>query len=103
MTAEEKKQYKAKQLRYKRPIASCMNLDYIREQIWNMSDLIQDVQWFMSDEDNLVNAMDGDEDEAYEFKMAFSDLAEKVSDYYERRWYRITGETLMRPWRDEDE
>ena len=31
------------------------------------------------------------------------DLAEKVSDYYERQWHGITGETLMRPWRDEDE
>lgn len=83
MTAEEKKQYKAKQLRYKKPIARDMNLDYIREQIWNMGDLIADVQWFMSDEDNLVNAMDGDEDEAWQFKMAFSDLAAELEQFEE--------------------
>lgn len=81
MTAEEKKQHKAKQLRYKKPIASHMNLDFIREQIWNMGELIQDVQWFCNDEDNLVNAMDGDEDEAYQFKMAFSDLAAELEHF----------------------
>lgn len=83
MIAEEKKQYKAKQLRYKRPIASCMNLAYIQEQIWNMGDLIYEVQWFCNDEDNLVNALDGDEDEAYEFKMAFSDLAAELEQFQE--------------------
>lgn len=83
MTAEEKKQLKAKQLRYKKPIAANMNLDYIREQIWSMGDLIQDVQWFCEDEDNLVNAMDGDEDEAWEFRMAFSDLAAELERFEE--------------------
>lgn len=33
MTAEEMKQYKAKQLRYKKPIARYMNLDFIREAV----------------------------------------------------------------------
>ena len=82
MTAEELKQYKAKQLRYKRPIARDMNLDYIREQIWNMGDLISDIQWFVEDEENLVNALAGDEDEAFQFKMAFSDLAAELQ-YFE--------------------
>ena len=83
MTAEEKKQQKAKQLRYKKPIAANMNLAYIQEQIWNMGELIQDVQWFCEDEDNLVNAMDGDEDEAFQFKMAFSDLAAELERFEE--------------------
>lgn len=83
MTAEELKQYKAKQLRYKKPIAKCMNLDYIQEQIWNMGERISDVQWFVDDHENLTNALDGDEDEAYEFKMAFSDLAAEVEQFEE--------------------
>ena len=83
MTAEEKKQQKAKQLRYKKPIAANMNLAYIQDQIWNMGDLIQDVQWFCEDEDNLVNAMDGNEDEAWQFKMAFSDLAAELEQFEE--------------------
>ena len=78
MTAEEKKQYKARQLRYKKPIAKEMNYDFICNEIWEMRDLISDVQWFVDDENNLVNALDGDEDEAYQFKMAFSDLAAEL-------------------------
>ena len=81
LTAEEKKQQKAKALRYKRPIARDMNLDFIREKIWEMGDLISDVQWFMEDEENLVHAMNGDEDDAYEFKMAFSDLAAELEQF----------------------
>ena len=83
MTAEELKQYKAKNLRYKKPIVQYMNLDFIREQIWDMGELIGDVQWFIEDEENLVNALNGDEDEAYEFKMAFSDLAAELEQFEE--------------------
>ena len=83
MTAEETKRLKAKNLRYKKPIARYMNYDFICEQVWNMGELISDVQYFVDDEDNLVNAMDGDEDEAYEFKMAFSDLAGELEQFEE--------------------
>ena len=82
MTAEEKKQYKAKQLRYKKPIASHMNYQFLVDELYEMQDVIQDVQWYCEDEDNLVNALDGDDDEAYEFKMAFSDLAAEL-EYFQ--------------------
>ena len=52
MTAEGMKAYKAKQLRYKKPIAKGLNLD-----------------------DTLLNALGGDEDDAFEFKAMFSELA----------------------------
>lgn len=83
MTAEEKKQLKAKNLRYKKPIAQYMSLDFIRESVWDMQEVITDVQWFIEDEANLVNAMNGDEDDAYEFKMAFSDLAAELQQFEE--------------------
>lgn len=74
MTETEKKAYKAKQLRYKRPIARDLNLDQIRSEMWDMMSVCEDIHWYDNDEESLVNALDGDEDEAYEFKMAFSDL-----------------------------
>lgn len=83
MTAEEKKQYKAKSLRYKKPMLQNMNFDFICEDIYEMGSAIADVQWFVDSEDNLVNALDGDEDEAYEFKMAFSDLAAELESFEE--------------------
>lgn len=83
MTAEEVKQFKAKNLRYKKPIAKYMNYDFIVNDLQDMSDVIYDVQWFIEDEENLVNALSGDEDEAYEFKMAFSDLACELEQFEE--------------------
>jgi hypothetical protein len=80
-TAEELKQEKAKNLRYKKPIARDMNLSFIQEQIWDMQETISDVQWFVEDDANLVNALAGDEDEAYQFKMAFSDLAAELEQF----------------------
>ena len=80
-TAKELKQQKAKNLRYKHPIMQYMSLDYIRSQIWDMMDTISDVQWFADDIESLTNALAGDEDEAYQFRMAFSDLAAELEQF----------------------
>ena len=82
MTAEEMKQQKARNLRYKKPLMRDMSLEYIQTAIWDMQDAIGDVQWFVDDENNLVAALDGDEDEAWSFRMAFSDLAAEL-EYFE--------------------
>lgn len=81
MTAEEMKQQKARNLRYKKPLMRDMSLDAIRTGIWEMQDVITDVQWFVEDETNLVNALDGDEDEAWAFRFAFSDLAAELERF----------------------
>lgn len=76
-STEETKINKAKQLRYKKPIVKELNLDYIRQNLWDIQDACEEVRWYTDSEDgedSLVNALDGDEDEAYEFKMAFADL-----------------------------
>lgn len=83
MTGQERKAYKARQLRYKKPIAKNLNYDYILEDLWDMQYACEDIQWFESDEDSLVNALDGDEDEAYEFKMAFADLSAELETFSE--------------------
>lgn len=77
MNAEETKIYKAKQLRYKKPIVKNLNLDTITQDLWDIQEECENVRWYTESEDgadSLVNALDGDEDEAYEFKMAFGDL-----------------------------
>lgn len=74
---EETKRNKAKQLRYKKPIVNNLNLDAIEQDLWDIQAECEDVRWYTSSddgEDSLINALDGDEDEAYEFKMAFADL-----------------------------
>lgn len=73
----ETKAMKAKNLRYKKPIVKNLNLDSVQEDLWEIQGECEDVRWYTDSEDgtdSLINALDGDEDEAYEFKMAFADL-----------------------------
>ena len=75
--AEETKRRKAIQLRYKKPIVRNLNLDFIQQDLWDIQGDCEEIRWYTDSddgEDSLINALDGDEDEAYEFKMAFADL-----------------------------
>lgn len=77
MKAEEAKILKAKSLRVRKPIVKNLNIDMIRENLWNIQEACEEVRWYTDSEDgtdSLINALDGNEDEAYEFKMAFADL-----------------------------
>lgn len=71
-----KKAEKAKQLRYKKAVLEELNLDSIRTELWNIADECDEVRWIAEgDEAALIDALDGDDEEAYEFRMAFSDLS----------------------------
>lgn len=75
--AEETRRLKAKSLRYKKPIVKDLNIDKIKEGLWDIQGECEDIRWYTDSEDgtdSLINALDGDRDEAYEFKMAFGDL-----------------------------
>lgn len=77
----EERKRKAKQFRYKKPIVRDLNLSTIKTEIWDMLANCSDIHWYDNDEESLVNALDGDEDEAYEFKMAFSDLEADLEQF----------------------
>jgi len=73
--ASETKRNKARQLRYRKAIVKDLNLDAIKEELCEISGACDDVKWYWEgDDDTLINALDGDEEEAYEFKMLFGDL-----------------------------
>lgn len=73
--AEETRRNKAKQLRYKKPIVKDINLWAIRDELDDIACACDEVRYFWeSDDETLLNALGGDEDDAYEFKMAFADL-----------------------------
>ena len=90
--AEETKRFKAKQLRYKKPIVKNLNFDFIQQDLWDIQEACEDVHWYTDSEDgndSLVNALSGDEDEAYEFKMTFADLCaecERLSEDIRDEW-----------------
>ena len=73
--SEEMKREKARNLRYRKAIAKDLNLLEIRTDLEDIISECYDVQYFVDDDnETLVNALDGDEDDAYEFRMMFSDL-----------------------------
>ena len=92
---DSKRAEKAKQLRYKKPIVRDLNLYRIQSELGDMMEVCESIHWYDNDQESLVNALDGDGDEAFEFKMAFSDLeadleqfqndldAEYVTDYFD--------------------
>lgn len=83
---EETKRNKARQLRYKKPIVKNLNLDFITQDLWDIQEECENVRWYTDSEDgtdSLINALDGDEDEAYEFKMAFADLCAECERMFE--------------------
>lgn len=86
ISAEETKINKAKNLRYKKPIVANLNLDYITQDLWDIQEACEEIHWYTDSEDgsdSLVNALDGDEDETYEFKMAFADLCAECERMFE--------------------
>lgn len=73
--ADRAKRMKAKKLRYKKPIVKELNLMTIEMELSDIQEACEDVRWYFdSDDDSLLNALDGDQDEEYEFKMMFGDL-----------------------------
>nr|DAH23275.1 MAG TPA: hypothetical protein [Caudoviricetes sp.] len=86
MDAEEVKKNKAKNLRYKKPIVKNLNLDFIQQDLCDIQEACEEVHWFTDSDDGsatLINALSGDEDEAYEFKMAFADLCAECERMFE--------------------
>ncbi|ADL36072.1 hypothetical protein bpr_II133 (plasmid) [Butyrivibrio proteoclasticus B316] len=91
---EETKRLKARNMRYKKPIAKHMNLDHIKNTLYEIQEECENVRWYVDgDEDSLVNALDGNEDEASEFRMEFTNLCAECDKMLE---------DLNEHWLDED-
>jgi hypothetical protein len=90
INAEETKRMKAKELRYKKPIVKDLNIESIVQNLWDIQEACENVRWYCeTDEETLINALDGDEDQAFEFKMMFSDLCaecERMFNDLDEEW-----------------
>ena len=79
-------------MRYKKPIVRDLNIDAINEDLWDIQEECENVRWYTDSEDgedSLINALDGDEEEAYEFKMAFADLCaecDRMRQDFQEEW-----------------
>lgn len=71
----EEKRKKAENLRYKKAIVDGLNLSDITDELYAISEECSNIRYFCSDDEMLMAALDGDEEEAYEFQMMFCDLS----------------------------
>lgn len=76
---------RARELRYKKSIAQGFNIEEIQSELYDIQQACDEIRYIIDgDEDTLIDAFDGDEEEAYEFKAMFSELSfecEQISDY----------------------
>ena len=80
---EETRRQKARSLRYRKAITKDINLDRIKEDLWEIQEECDNVKYFFEDDETLLNALDGNEDEAFEFKMMFGDLCAECEQMQE--------------------
>lgn len=83
------RQEKARDLRYKHAALESLGAEFMETRLYEIIEACDDVQYFMdSDGKTLLDALDGDDDEVYEFQMMFADLSgdayklsEAISDW----------------------
>lgn len=68
---------RSRNLRYRRPALAMIRRDAIIDEIGEIGDECAELEYAVEDDEKLIDAFDGDSDEAFEFKMMFSDLANK--------------------------
>ena len=54
----------SKNLRWKRPALMDLSYEQIQNKLWDISDACGDVHWAYDDDETLIDALDGNEDEA---------------------------------------
>lgn len=70
------RQEKARDLRYKHAALESLGAEFLTNRLEEITVACDDVQYFMDSEGKtLLDALDGNEEEAFEFKMMFADLA----------------------------
>ena len=72
---------RTRNLRYKRPALASLGYDALQTELWDIREACSDVHWFVEQGDEtLLNALDGDDEAEWEFRMAFSNLEAKVDE-----------------------
>lgn len=68
----------ARSLMYNKSMLEDFNYYTISEQLNEMQEACDDIRWAYDDDESLIDAFDGDDEEAQEFKLLFSDLSYEI-------------------------
>lgn len=89
---ESGKAYRARNLRYKRAALASMGFDHIWDELGEIRETCDTIHWWTDqDDETLLNALDGDDEDVWEFKMAFSHL-EALADRLFEAIYELRRE-----------
>ena len=61
MSEKSVKREKAKALRYKKPIAKNLNLEYIQQDLWDIQEECEEIRWYTDSEDGEDSQIKGPE------------------------------------------
>lgn len=81
------KETQTRKLRYSKCLLEKFNFEEICNDLYEIQEQCDSVRYMVEDEDVLVQALDDNEDEAYEFKMAFRELSAKCETLYENLYH----------------
>ncbi|RKJ79185.1 hypothetical protein D7X33_08560 [Butyricicoccus sp. 1XD8-22] len=71
-------------LRYKRPALASLGYEAIYSELDRIREACEEVRWYLDeDDDQLLDALDGDDEAVWEFKTAFADLTAKTEGILE--------------------
>lgn len=83
----------SRNLRYKRPALAGLSYYEIVEKLDEIGEACSEIHWAFADDETLINALDGNDEDAWEFKMLFGSLeaeayqlAESITDGYSYLW-----------------
>jgi hypothetical protein len=93
---ENKRAYKAKQLRHKRAALALIQRDRLCDELLNISTECSELEWAVDDDETLFDVFDGDTDEIHEIRMMFSDL----SNNCEKLEYQLRDEYVTEHFDD---
>lgn len=83
MNQKPTKAERSRALRYKRPTMMRLGFQAIQDELGNITEACDDVRYYIDNDDGtLLDALGGDEEDEWEFKMAFADLSGKCDQLW---------------------
>lgn len=81
---ENARAYRARNLRYKRAALASMGFESIQKELYDIGEACNTIHWWTDqDDETLLNALDGDDEDVWEFKMTFADVEAKADRLFE--------------------
>lgn len=100
----ESKANRTRNLRYKRPALASMGWQSIWEELDAIQEACSDIHWFADqDDETLLNALDGNDEDVWEFKLAFASLeaqADQLADALREQFSPYYSDDFERDFND---